>query len=473
MNAIATPTGANSASFASLPLPPATLENLQQLGYTAMTPIQAASLPLALAGHDLIAQARTGSGKTAAFALALLANLNPRRFAVQALVLCPTRELADQVTQEVRRLARAEDHVKVLTLCGGATMRPQLASLGHGAHIVVGTPGRLMDHLERGSLNLEALNTLVLDEADRMLDMGFFDDIATIAKQCPKQRQTLLFSATYPDGIAKLAAAFMREPKEVKLLAAHAAGKIRQLFFEVKESERLHAVSLLLNHYRPVSTLAFCNTRQQCRDLVQVLRAQGFAALELHGELEQRERDQVLVQFANRSASVLVATDIAARGLDIAQLEAVINVDVTPDPATHTHRIGRTGRVDEEGWAFSLASVDEMGSVGKIEQAGGFTSVWKPLAELKPDGAEPGQRLRPPMQTIQILGGRKEKIRPGDVLGALTKDLGFAGAQIGKINVNEFSTYVAVERGIAQDVLRKLSAAKVKGRSVKVRLLEG
>ena len=473
MNAIATPTGANTASFASLPLPPATLENLQQLGYTAMTPIQAASLPLALAGHDLIAQARTGSGKTAAFALALLANLNPRRFAVQALVLCPTRELADQVTQEVRRLARAEDHIKVLTLCGGATMRPQLASLEHGAHIVVGTPGRLMDHLERGSLNLEALNTLVLDEADRMLDMGFFDDIATIAKQCPKQRQTLLFSATYPDGIAKLAAAFMREPKEVKLLAAHAAGKIRQLFFEVKESERLHAVSLLLNHYRPVSTLAFCNTRQQCRDLVQVLRAQGFAALELHGELEQRERDQVLVQFANRSASVLVATDIAARGLDIAQLEAVINVDVTPDPATHTHRIGRTGRVDEEGWAFSLASVDEMGSVGKIEQAGGFASVWKPLAELKPASAEPGQRLSPPMQTIQILGGRKEKIRPGDVLGALTKDLGFAGAQIGKINVNEFSTYVAVERGIAADVLRKLATAKVKGRGVKVRLLEG
>jgi ATP-independent RNA helicase DbpA len=373
------------------------------------------------------------------------------------------------VTQEVRRLARAEDHVKVLTLCGGATMRPQLASLEHGAHIVVGTPGRLIDHLERGSLKLDALNTLVLDEADRMLDMGFFDDIATIARQCPKQRQTLLFSATYPEGIAKLSAEFMREPKEVKLLAAHAAGKIRQLFFEVRESERLHAVSLLLEHYRPLSTLAFCNTKQQCRDLVQVLRAQGYAALELHGELEQRERDQVMVQFANRSCSVLVATDIAARGLDIAQLEAVINVDVTPDAATHTHRIGRTGRVDEEGWAFSLVSMDEMGSVGKIEQAGGFSSQWKPLAELTPAGKEP---LRPPMRTIQILGGRKEKIRPGDVLGALTKDLGFAGAQIGKINVNEFSTYVAVERGIAPDVLRKLATAKVKGRGVKVRMLE-
>ena len=470
MNTTATPAGANTASFRSLPLPPHTLENLASLGYTAMTPIQAASLPLALAGHDLIAQAKTGSGKTAAFALALLANLNVRRFAVQALVVCPTRELADQVTQEVRRLARAEDHIKVLTLCGGATMRPQLASLEHGAHIVVGTPGRLMDHLERGSLNLEALNTLVLDEADRMLDMGFFDDIATIAKQCPKQRQTLLFSATYPEGIAKISAAFMREPKEVKLLAAHAASKIRQLFFEVREDERLHAVSLLLNHYRPVSTLAFCNTKQQCRDLVQVLRAQGYAALELHGELEQRERDQVMVQFANRSCSVLVATDIAARGLDIAQLEAVINVDITPDAATHTHRIGRTGRVDEEGWAFSLVSMDEMGSVGKIEQAGGFASAWKKLAELTPASKEP---LLAPMRTIQILGGRKEKIRPGDVLGALTKDLGLAGAQIGKINVNEFSTYVAVERGIAQEVLRKLANAKVKGRSVKLRLLEG
>jgi ATP-independent RNA helicase DbpA len=460
-------------SFSQLPLPPHVLANLVQLGYTSMTPIQAASLPLALAGHDLIAQAKTGSGKTAAFALALLANLNTRRFAVQALVLCPTRELADQVTQELRRLARAEDNLKVLTLCGGATMRPQLASLEHGAHVVVGTPGRIMDHLERGSLKLDALNTLVLDEADRMLDMGFFDDIATVAKQCPKTRQTLLFSATYPDGIAKLAAAFMREPREVKLTAAPAATQIRQVFFEVTEEQRLHAVGLLLNHHRPVSTLAFCNTKAQCRDLVEVLRAQGFSALELHGDLDQRDRDQVLVRFANRSTSVLVATDIAARGLDIAQLEAVINVDVTPDAATHTHRIGRTGRLgqggDEAGWAFTLASLDEMGRVGQIEQAGGFSSNWQPLSSLTPASSQP---LRPPMRTLQILGGRKEKIRPGDVLGALTKDLGFEGAQIGKINVNEFSTYVAVAADIAAQAERRLNAGKVKGKSVKVRLLD-
>jgi len=460
---------ATGIEFASLPLPPAALENLKRLGYEAMTPIQAASLPLALAGHDLIAQAKTGSGKTAAFALALLANLNPRRFAVQALVLCPTRELAEQVTQELRRLARAEDHVKVLTLCGGSTMRPQLASLEHGAHVVVGTPGRILDHLDRGSLKLDALNTLVLDEADRMLDMGFADDIANVARQCPKQRQTLLFSATYPEGITKLAGAYMRAPKEVTLLAQHAPAKIRQRFFEVRDDERLHAVSLLLDHYRPVSTLAFCNTKQQCRDLVQVLRAQGYAALELHGDLDQRERDQVMVRFANRSCSVLVATDIAARGLDIAQLQAVINVDISPDPATHTHRIGRTGRVDADGWAFSLASLDEMGRVGQIEQALGFTSEWHELAELTPGSDQP---LEPPMRTLQILGGRKEKIRPGDVLGALTKDLGFAAAQIGKINVNEFSTYVAVASGIATEVLERLSAGKVKGRSVKVRLLE-
>src|SRR3989442_805495 len=357
--------------FNSLPLPPATLANLQRLGYERMTPIQAASLPLALAGKDLIAQAKTGSGKTAAFALPLLANLNPRRFAVQALVLCPTRELAEQVTQEIRRLARAEDNIKTLTLCGGATMRAQIASLAHGAHIVVGTPGRILDHLSRDTLALDALNTLVLDEADRMLDMGFAEDIANVIKPFPTQRQTLLFSATYPEGVTKLASRFMREPQEVKLTERHATTKIRQRFYEVKESERLHAVGLLLNHYRPVSTLAFCNTKQQCRDLVAVLQAEGLVALELHGDLDQRERDQVLVQFANRSCSVLVATDVAARGLDITQLEAVINVDITPEMELHTHRVGRTGRADEAGWAFSLASLDEMGRVGRIDEMQG------------------------------------------------------------------------------------------------------
>ena len=433
-----------------------------------MTPIQAASLPIALAGHDLIAQAKTGSGKTASFALPLLTKLNPRNFGVQALVLCPTRELADQVTQEIRRLARAEDNIKILTLCGGATMRPQISSLEHGAHIVVGTPGRIMDHLERGSLNLEALSTLVLDEADRMLDMGFFDDIVKVARSCPKERQTLLFSATYPEGIEKLSRQFLRDPQQVKLTEQHTATKIRQRFYEVSKEQRLNAVGQLLNHFRPVSTIAFCNTRQQCRDLLDVLHKQGFNALTLHGELEQRERDQVLVQFANRSCSVLVATDVAARGLDITQLEAVINVDITFEPEVHVHRIGRTGRVDQEGWALSLASGNEMERVNAIEKMHGFEAEWHKLSELTPTGNEV---LMPPMVTLQILGGRKEKIRPGDVLGALTKDAGFTKEQIGKINVTEFSTYVAVERKIAREALRKLNEGSIKGKRVKVYFL--
>ncbi len=463
------PAAAAGASFSTLPLSPPTLANLKQLGYLEMTPIQAASLPAALLGKDIIAQAKTGSGKTAAFALALLANLNARRFAVQTLVLCPTRELADQVTTEIRRLARAEDNIKVVTLCGGVPLRGQLATLEHGAHIVVGTPGRVMDHLARESLKLDALNTLVLDEADRMLDMGFFEDIVTVARQCPKTRQTLLFSATYPEGIAKLSAQFMREPLTVKVEAQHAGGQIGQRWYEVRDSDRLPTVSLLLNHFRPASTLAFCNTKVRCRDLAAALRSQGFSALALFGELEQRERDQVLVRFANRSCSVLVATDVAARGLDIANLAAVINVDVTPDPEVHIHRIGRTGRAGEAGLALSLASMNEMGYVGRIEQLQGRESEWHKVDELTPTGTGP---LVPPRVTLHIQGGRKEKIRPGDVLGALTADLGYTREQIGKIDVNEFSTYVAVDRGIASEAASRLNVGRIKGKSVKVRQLD-
>ena len=303
-----------------------------------------------------------------------------------------------------------------------------------------------------------------------MLDMGFYDDIAFIARQCPARRQTLLFSATYPDGIGELSRRFMHQPQEVKLLERHENDKIRQRFYEVSNDERLQAVALLLNHYRPVSTLAFCNTRQQCRDLLQVLRNQGFHALALHGELEQRERDQVLVQFANRSCSVLVATDVAARGLDIDQLEAVINVDVTPDPEVYVHRIGRTGRADQQGWALSLASPNQMRRVANIVQEMGSEVEWHRLSELPND--EVIQPLVPPMATLQILGGRKEKIRPGDVLGALTSGAGFSSGQIGKITVTDSSTYVAVEQGIAQEAQRRLAEGKLKGKTIKVRILD-
>jgi ATP-independent RNA helicase DbpA len=463
-------------AFSTLPLPGPVLANLGRLGYTHMTPIQAASLPLTLAGKDLIAQAKTGSGKTAAFALPLLARLEPRRLAVQALVLCPTRELAAQVAQEIRRLARAEENIKVLVLCGGVPIRSQKASLVHGAHVVVGTPGRMLDHLGRATLALDAVNILVFDEADRMLEMGFGEDIAAIAQRCPpsSRRQTLLFSATYPEHVEGLAERYLRDPLEVKLAERHDSRHIHERFYEVTESERLPAVALLLNHFRPESTVAFCNTKEQCRELAALLQSQGIMALELHGDLEQHDRDQVLVQFANRSCSVLVATDVAARGLDIAGLDAVINVDITPDAHVHTHRVGRTGRAGESGLVFSLASRRDRGRVGRIEDMQGSDSAWHSLAELQAEPA-PGEGTRaplsPPMVTLQILGGRKDKIRPGDVLGALTKDLGLDAGCIGRIEVREFSTYVAVRRDVAGQALQGLGRGRIKGRAVRVRRL--
>ena len=459
------------SSLANHGLTPAVLDNLTQLGYTEMTPIQAASLPLALQGKDLIAQAKTGSGKTAAFALALLAKLNPRWFAVQSLVLCPTRELADQVSMEIRRLARAQDNIKVVTLCGGVPLRGQKASLENGAHIVVGTPGRIMDHLARGTLALENLNTLVLDEADRMLDMGFFDDISTVVKQTPASRQTLLFSATYPEGIEKIAKQFMREPVTIHIQAPTSQATIEQRFYEVNRADKLTTVVQLLLHFRPISTIAFCNTRQQCNALTALLQDQGMVAMALHGDLEQRERDQVLAQFANRSCSVLVATDLAARGLDIDQLEAVINVDIPSDPEVHVHRIGRTGRAGASGLALSLVTMNEMGAVGKIELYQKMESVWHPVAALTPSTREP---LLPPMRTLQIAGGRKEKIRAGDVLGALTnadESPAYTRDQVGKIGVTEFCTFVAIESALASAACAKLNAGRIKGKSVRVRIL--
>jgi ATP-independent RNA helicase DbpA len=382
-------------------------------------------------------------------------------------------------------LARSTENIKVITLCGGVALRAQTQSLLHGAHVVVGTPGRILDHIERESLHLGAVQTLVLDEADRMLDMGFFDDIAKVIKKCAVKRHTMLFSATYPEGIDRLAAQFMTHPSTVKVQSQHDLSTLEQVYIEVDDSERFAVVEKILLHYKPESTLAFCNTKQQCRQLLNYLRVQGFSAAALYGELEQRERDQVMIQFANRSCNVLVATDVAARGLDVADLSAVINVDVSPDPQVHIHRIGRTARAGAKGLALTLASLDEMGFVGRIEEIQERESKWLKVEDLinkdSPSSpislssvSSPGAKGRPnsaPMVTLQIVGGRKEKIRAGDVLGALTGEAGFNKDQVGKINVNEFSTYVAVNAEIGKEAVKRLSEGKIKGRSVRVRLI--
>ena len=457
-----------TTSFSSLPLAPAILANLDSLGYTDMTPIQAESLPLILEGRDLIAQAKTGSGKTATFGLGILHKLAAADFRTQALVLCPTRELADQVAGELRRLARFAGNIKTLTLTGGSPIRPQVESLEHGAHIVVGTPGRLIDHIDRGSIDLSKLQTLVLDEADRMVDMGFMEDVIRIVSACPPKRQTLLFSATYAEDIRKASARFMRNPAEVKVESLVDASQIEQHFFEINPDERNAAVAQLLEHFRPASTIAFCNTKVQVRELAEELVARGFSAMALHGDLEQRERDDVLIQFANGSCSVLVATDVAARGLDIASLAAVINVDVTQDTEVHVHRIGRTGRGQEKGLALNLVAPYEMRWANLIENYQGKPIRWSDLKKLTP---APGGPLRAPMVTLCIQGGKKDKLRPGDILGALTGDGGLAKDQVGKIHIAEFASFVALDRRIAKDACATLSQGNIKGKRFRMRLM--
>ncbi|BCJ09253.1 ATP-dependent RNA helicase DbpA [Mitsuaria sp. RG] len=457
-----------NTAFATLPLSAAMLANLDALGYASMTPIQAQSLPVILKGQDLIAQAKTGSGKTAAFGIGLLNPINPRYFGCQALVLCPTRELADQVAKELRRLARAEDNIKILTLCGGVSLGPQIASLEHGAHIIVGTPGRIQQHLDKGTLVLDGLNTLVLDEADRMLDMGFFDAIASIIGKTPSRRQTLLFSATYPAGIEQLAKDFMRQPQQVKVEALHSDSQIEQRFIEIDPQQRLEAVTRVLGHYRPQSCVAFCFTKQQCEDLVTHLTAKGIVAQALHGDLEQRDRDQVLTMFANRSSSVLVATDVAARGLDIDGLDLVINVELARDAEIHVHRVGRTGRAGEKGVAISLVAPAEGHRAQAIEDLQNKPLRWEQLDNLKSKGGEP---LLPTMTTLCIGAGRKDKLRPGDILGALTGDAGLPGKQVGKIAIFDFVAFVAVERAVAKQAMQRLNSGKIKGRALKVRIV--
>lgn len=458
----------NTHAFANLPLSPAFLRNLESMGYEAMTDIQAQSLPPILAGRDLIAQAKTGSGKTAAFGIGILHKLNPSYFAIQGLVLCPTRELADQVADSIRKLARFTSNIKVLTLCGGSPMAPQIASLEHGAHIVVGTPGRMLDHVGRGSVNLSSVQTLVLDEADRMVDMGFYDEITAVVRACPARRQTLMFSATYPDNIRKASAMFLRDPVEVKVESIHEASHIEQRFYEIGYEDRNAATARLLQHFQPVSTLVFCNTKAQCDGLAEELRAQGFSALSLHGDLLQRERDEVLVLFANQSCSVLVATDVAARGLDIQTLDAVINVDVSRDAEVHIHRIGRTGRGAAQGLVLNLATPNELKWVKLIEDYQGSPAQWYPLDELTPATTSPQPA---PMVTLFMMGGKKDKLRPGDILGALTGEVGLKKEQVGKINVFEFVTYVALDRRIVNQAFARLSTGNIKGRSFKMRLI--
>ncbi|MEH6458073.1 MAG: ATP-dependent RNA helicase DbpA [Cocleimonas sp.] len=459
----------STASFSTLTLSQAQLDNLESLDYKQMTPVQAASLPQVLEGKDLIVQAKTGSGKTAAFGLGLLDKINPKFFGTQAMVLCPTRELADQVAKELRTLARCIPNIKLITLCGGTKLRPQADSLEHGAHIVVGTPGRIKDHLSRETLDVSSLDTLVLDEADRMLDMGFYDEIMHIVKNTPKDRQTLLFSATYPNTIKKMCRSIQRDSVEIKIDSEHQEDVISQLFYETNNYQRKDTLLAMLEHYQPQNTVVFCHTKIQCNEIAQFLRERNIDALELHGDLEQRDRDQVFVRFSNNSCSVLVATDVAARGLDIKSLGAVINYELPHDPEIYIHRIGRTGRAGEKGLALSLYTEMEVPRIIGIED---YTKVDSKYGEVEALTRKDNFTLKAPMTTLQLDSGKKNKIRPGDLLGALTKDAGIEGNKIGKINIYDLFSYIGVESDVADTALNHFRHGKVKGRKVKARIVK-
>lgn len=458
---------AETTSFSTLSLAPPLAQAIQVLGFSQMTPVQEHALPSLLAGRDVIARARTGSGKTVAFGLGLLTRVDVDVARVQVLVLCPTRELADQVTQELRRLARFIANLRVVTLCGGVPVRTQRPSLQNTPHVIVGTPGRILDHLQRQTIELSGLRTLVLDEADRMLDMGFLDSITEIVAQVPKSRQTMLFSATYPDEIRLLSRTLQHRPVEVTVDNAVSDADLEQLFFAAEPERKGEALTALLLHHRPESALVFCHTRSDVREVAALLDSQGFSVLALHGDLDQRQRDEVLLRFANKSCAVLVATDVAARGLDIKGLAAVISWELPLDADIHLHRVGRTGRAGMKGLALALCSARERERLAAIERAAGAPVRWGQLpssaGQLPPDP--------PAMTTLVISGGRQDKLRPGDLLGALTGDIGLPGEVVGKIDIDAQQSYVAIRRDRAEVALKGLRASKIKGRSFRARRL--
>ncbi len=458
-----------SKLFSKLSLKAILVNNLNSLDYIEMTPIQAKALPEVLIGKDVIAQAKTGSGKTAVFGLGILNELNVAELKVQSLVLCPTRELADQVATEIRRLARAIPNVKIITLYGGVPSRSQTTSLAHGAHMVIGTPGRIQEHLERGALNLDRLNSFVLDEADRMLDMGFQKALDEIIAFLPDKRQTLLFSATYPSSIASIANRVMKSPVMVKV-EGNNDSDIMQYFYHVNNNdERVQGIQLLLLKYRPDSALVFCNTKADVKALVQAIDQMGFNVLALHGDLEQKDRDQTLIRFANNSTTVLVATDVAARGLDIDALDMVINYHVASDAEVHLHRIGRTGRAGNQGTAHSFYADKED---YKMTRLANYLGIEIDPTQLPDSSVTKQTTYKPPMMTLRISGGKKQKLRAGDIVGALTGANGIMGNEVGKITLLDHCAYVAIRRHVSQVALNKLRNDKLKGRTFKIWLLK-
>ncbi len=451
-----------SSLFSSLNLPPALLKNLDSLAYIHMTPIQEKALPLILNNQDLIAQAKTGSGKTAAFGIGALLNSDPKIFKPQVLIMTPTRELALQVYEELKSLAKFIPNYKITSLTGGVPKRVQINALKHGSHVVIGTPGRLIDLLSTQSLNIDNLKMLILDEADRMVDMGFMDQISTIIDYAPKNRQTLLFSATFPEKIKKISTSFMQQPEHIKVDTVHEKNTIKSYFYPLAKDKKLAALTQCLYSFNPNSSLIFANTKVEVNAIVTELQDLGFSALALHGDLEQKERGEVLLQFENQSTLILVATDVASRGLDIKDLECVINYELPFDPEVYIHRIGRTGRAGGKG--VSISFVNDR-SLRNLED---YLDEDLSLNKLNDLDSKNRQIKKAPMSTLCLSGGKRDKLSKGDILGALTGAMGLNGSDIGKIHLQAIRTYIAVKKELVDKACHAIKSGRIKKKRFQV-----
>lgn len=467
-------------NFQSLNLSTSLIDVVRELGFENLTPIQARAIPVLLEGKDVIGQAETGSGKTAAFALPLLSklgdDLNHRR-QLQSLVLCPTRELCIQVTREIRKLGRRHPGLQILALSGGQPIHPQLSALEKGVHVVVGTPGRVLDHVIRRTLDLRKLNFLVLDEADRMLDMGFQNEMERILAAVPKPRQTAFFSATYPKSIEAMSKAYQNHPVHIRIDEGTKNEQIiKQLFYETTHEMKLKSLLWILQQNSAESAIIFCNFKTTVIQLGETFAQAGLSAACLHGDMEQSDRDRVMAKFRNLSTRLLISTDVAARGLDIENLDLIVNYELPATPAIYVHRIGRTGRAGKRGLAISLMTSREKGKLQNIENFTKARIERKTVAPLENADVEALkknlQRERQSdakMATLFISGGRKEKLRPGDILGALTGEAGkLSSADVGKIEIHDHFSYVAISKTVATVALERLRNGQIKGRRFRI-----
>ncbi|CCJ33401.1 DEAD/DEAH box helicase [Caloramator australicus] len=517
--------------FEELNLSKEILKAIEELGYEEATPIQAKTIPIILQGKDIIGQAQTGTGKTAAFGIPTLERIDPSKKTIQALILCPTRELAIQVSEELKKLSKYKKAIGILPIYGGQSIERQIQSLKKGVNIIIGTPGRCIDHIERGTLKLEDIKLFILDEADEMLNMGFIEDIEFILDKTPKDKQTLLFSATMPDPILKLTKKYLKNPEHIKVVHKElTVPTIEQIYFEVKEAHKIEILSRLLDIYNPKLALVFCNTKKKVDEVVSSLQARGYLADALHGDMKQNQRDRVMAKFRSGTIDVLVATDVAARGIDVEDVEIVFNYDVPQDEEYYVHRIGRTGRAGREGKAFTFVSgkdiyklrdiqrytktkiklqkiptlhdveesrtskiidrIKESINEGNLEKYSDiieriiddeYTSLDVAAALLKIvmsedkrydeiEDAFEGTGAEPGMVRLFVNVGKNHKISPRDIVGAIADKVKLPGDLIGRIDIFDKFSFVEVPTDYANEVLDIMKNNTIKGKKVNIEI---